>query len=95
MSAFADERTALYYATVYQRLRAKGRPIPTNDLWIAATALQHACALFSFDAHFQAGVRLLPCNTRVRPVMPWFLTSVKETSWLRTVLFSPLAAQRS
>jgi tRNA(fMet)-specific endonuclease VapC len=49
-----DEDTPAYYATVYRTLRAKGRPIPTNDMWIAATALQHGCALFSYDGHFQA-----------------------------------------
>jgi predicted nucleic acid-binding protein len=49
-----DERTAEYYALVYRGLRAKGRPIPTNDIWIAATALQHGCGLFSLDSHFHA-----------------------------------------
>lgn len=49
-----DEDTAVYYAKVYRTLRTKGRPIPTNDMWIAATALQHGCALFSYDGHFQA-----------------------------------------
>lgn len=34
-----DEATAEHYATVYQALRSKGRPIPTNDMWIAASAL--------------------------------------------------------
>ena len=34
-----DEDTAEYYAVVYQGLRQKGHPIPTNDMWIAATAL--------------------------------------------------------
>ena len=33
-------------------LRKKGRPVPTNDLWIAASALQHGYAVFSFDKHF-------------------------------------------
>ena len=47
-----DLDTADYYARVYLLLRHKGRPIPTNDLWIAATALQHGFALFSFDGHF-------------------------------------------
>jgi tRNA(fMet)-specific endonuclease VapC len=47
-----DEITADYYATVYRTLRNKGHPIPTNDMWIAATALQHGCALFSYDGHF-------------------------------------------
>jgi tRNA(fMet)-specific endonuclease VapC len=44
--------TASSYALVYKSLRQKGRPIPTNDMWIAATALQHELALFTYDAHF-------------------------------------------
>jgi predicted nucleic acid-binding protein len=51
---FIDDSTAAYYATVYRLLRSKGRPIPTNDMWIAASALQHGYALFSYDGHFQA-----------------------------------------
>ncbi len=39
---------------VYRGLRTKGNPIPTNDIWIAATALQHNLGLFSYDKHFQA-----------------------------------------
>lgn len=34
------------------QLRRKGRPIPTNDIWIAAQALQTGADLISFDAHF-------------------------------------------
>lgn len=49
-----DEATADFYATVYFDLRKKGRPIPTNDLWIAASARQHNLAVFTYDAHFQA-----------------------------------------
>ena len=48
-----DDGTAAYYATVYRILRNKGRPIPTNDMWIAASALQQGYALFSYDGHFQ------------------------------------------
>jgi tRNA(fMet)-specific endonuclease VapC len=48
-----DDGTAAYYATIYRNLRNKGRPIPTNDMWIAASALQHGYALFSYDGHFQ------------------------------------------
>lgn len=48
-----DESTAEHYRNVYRTLRIKGKPIPTNDLWIAAGALQHDCALFSHDAHFR------------------------------------------
>jgi predicted nucleic acid-binding protein len=46
------EDTAEFYARVYQQLRRKGKPIPTNDLWIAAAALQHGFAVFSYDGHF-------------------------------------------
>ncbi|MBM5797283.1 MAG: type II toxin-antitoxin system VapC family toxin [Cyanobacteria bacterium K_Offshore_0m_m2_072] len=34
-------------------MRRKGRPIPTNDIWIAASALERGAALFSFDDHFK------------------------------------------
>lgn len=47
-----NELTAEYYARLYGLLRRKGHPIPTNDLWIAATALQYGLALYSYDAHF-------------------------------------------
>lgn len=47
-----DEATAGFYAHVYFHLKRKGKPIPTNDLWIAATALQHGFMLFSYDRHF-------------------------------------------
>lgn len=48
------EATAEFYAHLYLMLRVKGTPIPTNDLWIAASALQHGCALYSLDRHFRA-----------------------------------------
>ena len=48
-----DEGTALYYASIYRNLPQKGRPIPTNDMWIAASSLQHGYALFTYDGHFQ------------------------------------------
>ena len=47
-----DEFTARYYATVRSNLRAKGRPIPVNDIWIAALALQHNLPVLSRDSHF-------------------------------------------
>ncbi|MFN8475775.1 MAG: type II toxin-antitoxin system VapC family toxin [Anaerolineae bacterium] len=49
-----DEETAVHYAMVYRALRSKGQPIPTNDMWIAASALQHGYALYSYDRHFRA-----------------------------------------
>ena len=33
-------------------LRAKGRPIPANDIWIAAHALEAGADLVSYDRHF-------------------------------------------
>jgi len=49
-----DEGTAAYYATIYRNLRSRGQPIPSNDIWIAASALQHGYTLYSYDRHFQA-----------------------------------------
>lgn len=45
--------TADLYALVYAALRRKGQPIPTNDLWIAASSLEHGAVLLTLDAHFQ------------------------------------------
>jgi len=55
----ASLATADAYALIYAALRRGGRPIPTNDLWIAAACLEHGAVLFSFDAHFDqvAGLR--------------------------------------
>ncbi|MGH7200052.1 MAG: type II toxin-antitoxin system VapC family toxin [Planctomycetaceae bacterium] len=49
-----DPLIAERYAEVSRQLRAAGRPIPTNDMWIAATALQYGYALYSYDNHFHA-----------------------------------------
>jgi predicted nucleic acid-binding protein len=49
-----DQVTARHYASIYWTLRRKGRPIPTNDMWIAASALQHGLAVFSYDRHFES-----------------------------------------
>jgi tRNA(fMet)-specific endonuclease VapC len=58
---YADEQTTHHYAAIYRQLRKQGTPIPTNDMWIAALALQHSLALCDRDAHFDA----LPQLTRV------------------------------
>jgi tRNA(fMet)-specific endonuclease VapC len=49
-----DERTTQYYAEITLELKRLGRPIPTNDLWIAALCRQHALPLLSRDRHFDA-----------------------------------------
>ncbi|QDT72109.1 type II toxin-antitoxin system VapC family toxin [Lacipirellula limnantheis] len=48
-----DEQTPEFYARVFHSLRRQGTPIPTNDMWIAAQALQHGLALDTRDVHFQ------------------------------------------
>ncbi len=47
-----DIDTSRHYATIKNHLRAKGRPIPENDIWIAAVAQQHGLTVVSRDAHF-------------------------------------------
>lgn len=47
-----DRETARRYAVIYQGLREAGTPIPTNDIWIAASAMQHGCAVLTADRHF-------------------------------------------
>ena len=48
----ADSATAEKYAIVKTALLKKGKPIPENDIWIAATALQHGLPLYTNDRHF-------------------------------------------
>ncbi|HTW95612.1 MAG TPA: type II toxin-antitoxin system VapC family toxin [Tepidisphaeraceae bacterium] len=50
---YADGDTTHHYALIYQQLRQRGTPVPTNDLWIAALAVQYELVLFSRDPHFQ------------------------------------------
>jgi predicted nucleic acid-binding protein len=47
-----DEQTTFFYTDVYAYLRKKGKPIPTNDLWIAALVIQHQLVLFDRDSDF-------------------------------------------
>ena len=48
-----DVATAREYGVLKAALRAKGRLIPENDMWIAAIAQQHGLTLITRDAHFQ------------------------------------------
>ncbi len=56
-----DENTADYYSAILNQLRKNGTPIPTNDIWIAASAFQHGLQLYTLDKHFQhiAGLMLI------------------------------------
>ncbi|MCY4397790.1 MAG: type II toxin-antitoxin system VapC family toxin [Gemmatimonadetes bacterium] len=47
------ETTADRYSRIAASLRAKGRPIPTNDVWIAAHAMETGADLVSADRHFE------------------------------------------
>jgi len=46
------EPTTHYYAELVLELKRKDKPIPTNDLWIAALCRQHSLPLLSRDRHF-------------------------------------------
>lgn len=48
-----DGMTARFYGAIRHALRRKGRPIPDNDIWIAALAQQHDLTLATRDAHFR------------------------------------------
>ena len=48
-----DEATAVAYAELKAHLATKGKLIPENDIWIAASAKSHALPLLCRDAHFQ------------------------------------------
>lgn len=45
--------TAVFYGQIYVQLKKGGKPIPSNDIWIAAQALEHGCVLCSYDHHFE------------------------------------------
>ena len=48
-----DEDTSEYYAEIITNLRKIGKPVPTNDIWIAAVAFQNGLKLFTKDAPFK------------------------------------------
>ncbi len=47
-----DGETAERYALILSDLRRKGTPVPTNDVWIAAGAMQYGLKLVTTDRHF-------------------------------------------
>ena len=66
------ETTADRYSRIAASLRAKGRPIPTNDLWIAAHAMETGADLVSADRHFGhvEGIAWIRLRTVHRPPRP-------------------------
>ena len=57
-----NKETAEHYSSVLNQLRRQGKPIPTNDIWIAASALQHSLPLCTLDKHFAHVEGLLLCR---------------------------------
>lgn len=49
-----DEETSEFYAKIFWDLKKKGKPVPGNDLWVAASAMRHGLALFTYDDHFRS-----------------------------------------
>lgn len=47
-----NDETTRSYSAIGLELKSKGKPIPTNDLWIAALCRQHSFPLVSRDQHF-------------------------------------------
>ncbi len=45
--------TADRFGRIAAALRRKGTPLPTNDIWIAAHAIESGAELVSFDRHFE------------------------------------------
>ena len=60
VSIAITENTAEWFAEIKQILRKKGLPIPINDVWIAASCMEHGARLVSYDDHF-AGIEGLLC----------------------------------
>jgi predicted nucleic acid-binding protein len=53
-----NEPTTHCYAEITLELKRKGKPIPTNDIWIAALCRQHSLPLLSRDRHFDLVVKI-------------------------------------
>jgi len=57
----AHEETTHHFARIFAQLRLQGTPIPVNDIWIAALAVQHDLLLFSRDRHFDSLPQVARC----------------------------------
>lgn len=54
----ATEVTVRHYARIFAALRRAGTPIPTNDVWIAASTMECSGCLLTFDGHYRHIVEL-------------------------------------
>lgn len=57
--------TSFFFSQIYSSLKNKGKPIPTNDMWIASQALEHGCVVCTHDKHFSFIEGLISGNTAV------------------------------
>jgi len=48
-----EEITSDRYSRIAAQLKRQGTPIPTNDIWIAAQAMEHGAELITLDKHFE------------------------------------------
>ncbi|MCD6013433.1 MAG: PilT protein domain protein [Flavipsychrobacter sp.] len=48
-----DSVTAMHYGEIVATLYKKGKPVPVNDIWIAACAKQHGYMIVTHDKHFK------------------------------------------
>ena len=53
------EDTAERYAVILNSLWRAGTPIPTNDIWIAASAMEHGLEVLTTDDHYQKVSQIL------------------------------------
>jgi tRNA(fMet)-specific endonuclease VapC len=60
--ALCDLEVAREYGLIKQRLRERGRPLPENDIWIAATAILHKLVPVTRDRHFEEVEHLLTAD---------------------------------
>ncbi|MEO0059425.1 MAG: hypothetical protein RLZZ312_1072 [Bacteroidota bacterium] len=56
-----DLDTAKIYAKIRSELKKSGKPIPENDIWIAATAIKNNLTLITNDRHFDF-IKVLKCK---------------------------------
>ena len=54
-----DEETSERYAVIVNHLRLKGTTIPTNDIWIAASAMQYGLKMLTTDKHYLEVTQIL------------------------------------
>ena len=53
------ENTAERYAVILNSLWQARTPIPTNDIWIAASAMEHGLQVLTTDDHYQKVPQIL------------------------------------